>query len=163
MSERQFLAWSNRNKAQVGLDGHLELCHSPDALYDSGKRRSIVLSVPITEPGKYYVVFDNWFSFISAKQVTADIRLVHEGEDRLRAAEAKKQATDRERRVGQILGRLTDTLAAMEKEWGTRQVSSPLYIGVLDDPALNATSIWSRRLRGCRVDAVHDPLNTTDR
>ncbi len=51
-------------------------------LHDSGRRRSIVLNVPVSEPGTYFVCFDNRFSMLSRKTVWADIKLVQKEPER---------------------------------------------------------------------------------
>lgn len=127
-TEDQYLTWTKGQRARV--------------LYDSGRRRSVVLSVPVTSPGTYYVVFDNSFAIVAAKTVSADIRLIHGGEDVGRAEEVKRQVSERERRVGQIIQRLVEALQAAEKKWGTRQVSPPVYFQIADDPSINAFSYW---------------------
>ncbi len=122
-------------------------------LYDR-KDRSVVLSVPVTDPGKYFVCFDNSFSLFSIKDVTADIRYVHEGADVGRAEEVKRQATERERRIGRILARLIPTLKAEEEELGTHQITTPIYFTIVDDPALNAWADWTRRVIGMNRGTV---------
>jgi hypothetical protein len=67
LTARQFEAWAHDAKSET--------------LFNSGPRRSVVLSVPVTDPGTYYVVFDNRFSTLSAKRVQADIRFVHGSAD----------------------------------------------------------------------------------
>jgi hypothetical protein len=67
LTEQQFQVWTRSTH--------------PQALYDSGQRQSVVLSVPLNDPGTYYVVFDNRFSARSAKNIQADIRFVHRGVD----------------------------------------------------------------------------------
>src|SRR5439155_7204512 len=131
LTEQQFQVWTRSPR--------------PEVLYDSGQRRSVVLSVPASDPGTYYVVFDNRFSALSAKNVQADIRFVHEGVDTARADEVKRQATERDRRIGGILGKLVVKLRAGEKQLGTHQIQTPIYIGVLDDPSLNAAAMWQKR------------------
>ena len=76
LTEQQFQAW------------YIE----PAPLYDSGRRQSVVLSVPVSDPGTYYILFDNTFSAVAPKNVQADIRFVHRGVDTSRAAEMKRQA-----------------------------------------------------------------------
>ncbi len=63
----------------------------PSPLYDSGRRQSVVLSVSVSDPGTYYILFDNTFSAVSSKNVQADIRFLHRGVDTSRAAEMKRQ------------------------------------------------------------------------
>lgn len=48
-------------------------------LYDSGPQHNVQLNVPIDEPGKYAICFDNGFSVVASKAVRANINLVHEG------------------------------------------------------------------------------------
>lgn len=147
LTEQQFQVWTRSPR--------------PEALYDSGQRRSVVLRVPVSNPGTYYVVFDNRFSVLSPKNVEADIRFVHRGVDTGRAEEVKRQATEREQQIGGTLGKLVVKLREAEKQLGTHQIQTPINIGVVDDPTLNAGAIWQRRVivvtRGtmelCRVDA----------
>lgn len=116
--------------------------------YDSGKRRSVVLSVPVSEPGTYYVVFDNTFSMVSPKDVSTDLRLLHRGADTERVQELRRQATEREQRIGAILGKMVRVLQAKERELGTRQIQTPIYIAVSRDTAPNAYAAWQRRIVG---------------
>jgi len=63
LTERQFQLWQQNQPIQ--------------GLFDSGQRRSVVLSVRVSDPGTYFVVFDNRFSLVSPKNISADIRFVH--------------------------------------------------------------------------------------
>src|SRR5207237_10284619 len=63
----------------------------PLPLYDSGQRQSVVLGVPVSDAGTYYIVFDNRFSTLSSKNVQADIRFVHRGVDTRRAEDIRRQ------------------------------------------------------------------------
>ena len=76
LTEQQFQAWFVE----------------PAPLYDSGRRQSVVLSVPVSDPGTYYILFDNTFSAVSSKNVQADIRFLHRGVDTNRAAEMERRA-----------------------------------------------------------------------
>jgi peptidase M48-like protein len=114
-------------------------------LYDSGRRRSIVLSVSITESGNYYLVIDNRFTSLSPKRVTPDIRLVYDAVDIEGEKKAQEKQADRRRRAGLILGKLTESLEKMEEEWGTRQVSPPLNLAIQNDPKINAFAIWQAK------------------
>src|SRR5262245_18574457 len=111
LTEQQFQVWTRSPH--------------PQSLYDSGQRRSVVLSVPLNDPGTYYVVFDNRFSGLSPKSVQADIRFVHRGVDTARAEEVKRQVTDREKRIGGILNKLIVKLQQGEKQLGTHQIQTP--------------------------------------
>src|SRR4029079_3231710 len=107
-------------------------------LYDSGRRRSVVLSVSITDSGNYYLVIDNRFTPLSPKRGTPDIRLVYDAVDIEGEKKAQEKQAGRRRRAGLILGKLTESLEKMEKEWGTRQVSPPLNLAIQNDPKINA-------------------------
>src|SRR6266404_1125844 len=132
LTERQFQLWQQNQPIQ--------------GLFDSGQRRSVVLSVRVSDPGTYFVVFDNRFSLVSPKNVSADIRFVHKGVDTGRADEVKRQVSERAQRVASIMGRLVPPLQAAEREMGTHQVQTPLYFRILDDPQLNAFAMWPKRL-----------------
>src|SRR5438132_4616370 len=75
LTEQQFPAWQAE----------------PLPLYDSGQRQSVVLGVPVSDAGTYYIVFDNRFSTLSSKNVQADIRFVHRGVDTRRAEDIRRQ------------------------------------------------------------------------
>ena len=55
-------------------------------IFDSGKRRTIVMSVDFSEPGQYTLIFDNTFSLVSAKVVSGTVSLVNWGLDPARNA-----------------------------------------------------------------------------
>src|SRR5205814_2181515 len=74
-----------------------------------------------------------------------DVRFVHRGVDTTRADAMKRQATDRERRIGWVLSKLVVKLQEGEKQLGTHQIQTPIYIGVPDDPTLNAFAMWQKR------------------
>lgn len=131
LTARQFETWAHDAKSET--------------LFNSGPRRSVVLSVPVTDPGTYYVIFDNRFSMVSAKRIQADIRFVHGSADSPSEEDVARAATERERRLGAILGRLVEKLQALEKQLGTHQIRTPLYVGVVDDPSINAGALWRRR------------------
>lgn len=118
------------------------------ALYDSGQRRSVVLSVAVSDPGTYYIVFDNRFSALSPKIVQSSVRLVHAGVDLGRAEAVRQKATEREQRVGEALGRLIPKLQEKDRRLGTRQIQTPIFVSVVNDPNPNAFAVWPRRLVG---------------
>lgn len=65
MEENQFLNWQNGHKA--------------DLAYSSGRVTAGKLNIPLPqEPGAYYVVFSNRFSFITNKAVEADLKLQYD-------------------------------------------------------------------------------------
>jgi hypothetical protein len=51
--------------------------HQARALYQSQKTTVGSISVPINQPGVYYLAFNNQFSLISNKAVTANVLLYH--------------------------------------------------------------------------------------
>jgi TonB family protein len=124
LTESQFQAWQRDSQIH--------------GIYDSGKRRSIVLNTPVSEPGKYYVVFDNRFSIISTKNVQADLRLIYEGIDE----EAEGIEAQRWEKVGNILGTLVEKLQEWEQQWGTRQIKPPVKLTLVRTEQLNAYAWW---------------------
>jgi len=132
MTEQQFQLWQLNRQTQ--------------SLFDSGQRRSVVLSVRVNDPGTYYVVFDNRFSLVSPKNVSADVRFVYKGIDTNRAEDVKRQVSERAHRIARIMERLVPPLQAAERQMGTHQIRTPLYFGIQNDPTLNAFADWSRRL-----------------
>lgn len=61
LDEMSFINWKNR--------------HSAETLYNSGRETVGKINVALN-PGKYYLIFDNTFSFISDKGINAHIELV---------------------------------------------------------------------------------------
>src|SRR5258708_3297598 len=53
----------------AGNDIRVMVLKGQSLVYDSGRRRSVVLSVDFSEPGQYTLVFDNSFSMLSPKLV----------------------------------------------------------------------------------------------
>jgi hypothetical protein len=62
-----------------GNDIRVLVVRGSSVIYDSGRRRSIVMSVDVNEPGQYTIIFDNSFSVISPKIVTGGLSLVDWG------------------------------------------------------------------------------------
>ena len=52
-----------------GNDIVVQVVKDGKKIYDSGQLRSIVLSIPLNEPGNYTLVLSNTFSIISSKVV----------------------------------------------------------------------------------------------
>jgi hypothetical protein len=113
-------------------------------VFDSGQQRSIVLSVPLTEPGQYSLIITNEFSVISSKVVWGSVNLYSDGEDTSRAvSESKKQQT-RQAMARKILHELYTTLETDERQWYTRQVPIEPRIIVTTDDDLNAYAVASQ-------------------
>src|SRR2546426_523438 len=79
-------------------------------IYDSGKRRSVVLSVDFSEPGQYTLMFDNSFSLISPKVVSGAISLVHWGMNIEQDAADRQAAMEHYAQSFRVLQRLFETL-----------------------------------------------------
>lgn len=99
---------------QVVKDGRI--------IYDSGQLRSIVLSIPLNEPGNYSLILSNRFSIISSKVVWGNVNLYSDGADSARTSEELRRQSLRESVSREILNRLYSALQSNEREWYTRQV-----------------------------------------
>jgi hypothetical protein len=115
-------------------------------LFDSGRRRSVVLSIKLDEPGEYTLTFDNSFSIVSRKTVSARIALVYWGVNKHNNSLEQKTARERYQRASGILRRLYDTLEADERSWGTRQLTGFPEIRLESGGAINAAAEWPRNL-----------------
>jgi len=107
-------------------------------IYHSGQLRSIVLSIPLNEPGNYSLVLSNKFSIISSKIVWGNVNLYSDGEDTARTSEEVRRQALRESVSREILNRLYSTLQSNEREWYTRQVPIRPTVFVTRDRSLNA-------------------------
>jgi hypothetical protein len=111
-------------------------------VYDSGRRRSVVLSVDCSEPGSYTLVFDNSFSVVSPKVVTGTISLVHWGVDTAQnALDAQANAMHYQQATA-IVQRLYAALKADERSWGTTQLVGVPHLIFRPDPTVNAAASW---------------------
>ncbi len=70
--------------------------------FDSGPRRSVVLSVDCSEPGAYSVVFDNSSSLLFPRVVSGTISLVHSGVDAGREEADRKEAEEHFRMASSV-------------------------------------------------------------
>ena len=113
-------------------------------IYDSGQLRSIVLSIPLNEPGNYALIFTNDFSIVSSKVVWGSVNLYSDGEDAARTNDESRRQAQRESVAREILRKLYNTLQANEREWYTRQVPVMPTIAVTRDHSLNAYAIVPR-------------------
>jgi hypothetical protein len=112
-------------------------------VYDSGRRRSVVLSVDFSEPGQYQLIFDNSFSLISPKVVFGRISLVHWGVDAEKNEADRQAAVAHYTQVTGIIQRLYAALKADERVWGTSQLFALPSIRILNDGSINATANWT--------------------
>lgn len=63
MSDDEFVNWQNR--------------HSVTPIYNSGRVTQATINVSLPQPGTYYLVFNNRFSFVSPKAVQDNISLTY--------------------------------------------------------------------------------------
>lgn len=108
------------------------------AVYDSGQLRSIVLSIPLNEPGNYTLILTNDFSVVSSKVVWGYVNLYSDGVDTAKTIDEVRRQNQRESVAGEILNKLYDTLESNERESYTRQVPVKPRIVVTRDHSLNA-------------------------
>jgi Peptidase family M48 len=114
------------------------------AVFDSGQQRSIVLSIPLNEPGQYSLIITNEFSIISSKVVWGYVNLYSDGEDTPRASSEARKQQSRQILAQRILHELYGALEADEKQWYTRQVPVEPRIIVTSDDDLNAFAVPSQ-------------------
>ena len=121
-----------------GNDIVVQVIKDGRVIYNSGQLRSIVLSIPLDEPGKYSLILSNSFSVVSSKVVWGYVNLYSDGEDRARTNDEVRKQQQRETVSREILTKLYDTLKSNEREWYTRQIPVKPTIFVTRDAALNA-------------------------
>lgn len=126
-----------------GNDIRVVVTKDQKLIYDSERRRSVVLSVDVSEPGQYALIFDNSFSLISDKGVAGRISLVHWGMDAQKNVADQQAASEHQRRGMRIIQRLYATLKANEKVWGTTQLFAVPSLRVANDQSINAGANWS--------------------
>jgi len=113
------------------------------AVYDSGRRRSVVMSVDFREPGQYVLVLDNSFSAISPKVVSGTISLVYSGVDEAKNDEMRQELVADARRGTAILTRLYNALKSDESAMGTTQLLRIPSVKASDDLTVNARGSWA--------------------
>jgi hypothetical protein len=127
----------------AGNDIRVLILKNGSAVYDSGRRRSVVMSVDFSEPGQYTLVFDNSFSTLSPKIVSGTISLVYSGVDSAKNAAFRQELIDDNSRGNRILQRLYDALKADEQFLGTTQLSSAPTLRLIENPTINAAGNWA--------------------
>lgn len=145
---QQFSTRSNFRNARIagsiqasggsGNDIRILVLKGNSVVFDSGQRRSVVISVDFSQPGQYTLVFDNAFSLLSPKIVAGRISLVHWGVDQDRNAAAAQQFQQRFQLSTRTLARLYSTLRANERIWATTQVPAQPRVTLIDNPTVNA-------------------------
>jgi hypothetical protein len=126
-----------------GNDIRVLVVKGSSLVYDSGQRRSVVMSVDFSEPGQYVLVFDNTFSVMSPKTITGTISLVHGGVDTEKNNADKQEAATAYAQATAIIQRLYAALKADERLWGTTQLFAVPAIRLNGDLSINAAANWS--------------------
>jgi hypothetical protein len=127
----------------TGNDIRVLVIKGQSLIYDSGRRRSVVMSVDFSEPGQYVLIFDNSFSLVSPKVVAGMISLVHWGLDAEQNAQDRHNAIEHVTQATGILHRLYAALKADERIWGTSQVFAEPVIRLNNDDTINAAGNWT--------------------
>jgi len=127
-----------------GNDIIVRVVKDGNVIYDSGQLRSIVLSIPLNEPGNYTLILTNQFSIVSSKVVWGYVNLYSDGEDSAKTTDEARRQLQRESVAREILNKLYDTLESNEREWYTRQVPVKPTIVVTRDHSLNAHAVIPR-------------------
>jgi hypothetical protein len=101
----EFTSESNHRNARIagsvhaqggsGNDIRVLVLKGQSVVYDSGRLRSVVLSVDCSEPGRYTLIFDNSFSISSAKVASGEVSLIHKGPDGEHDATDQREANAR--------------------------------------------------------------------
>jgi hypothetical protein len=126
-----------------GNDIRVLVATGQSIIYDSGRRRSVVMSVDFSRPGQYTLVFDNSFSLVSPKVVFGRISLVHWGVDVQKDLADREEAANRYQQAVSVLGRLYDALRSDERIWGTSQMLAPPQVRLINDRSINAAASWT--------------------
>ena len=125
-----------------GNDIEVKIVKDGSVIYSSGRRRSVVLSVPCEKAGRYTLILDNGFSMLSKKLVQGKISLVHWGEDVERSQQEKEASKRRLELARKIVGVLHSTLRSNEHRWGTSQLRSTPTVRLVQGDAPNAYAAW---------------------
>ncbi len=137
------IAGNLQAKGGSGNDIRVMVVKGQSLVYDSGQRRSVVLSVDFSEPGQYVLMFDNSFSLLSPKVVFGTVSLVHSGVDAGRNEADEEEAVAHFTRASQIMQRLYAALKANERVWGTSQLTGVPEVRLLNESSINATANWT--------------------
>jgi emp24/gp25L/p24 family/GOLD len=126
-----------------GNDIRVLVVRGSSLIYDSGHRRSIVMSVDVSEPGQYTIIFDNSFSVISPKIVTRGLSLVDWGVDTARSEADAQESVAHYAQASRIVQRLFDVLKADERVLRTSQLAAAPTIRLSNEDSINAVSNWA--------------------
>jgi hypothetical protein len=127
----------------TGNDIRILVAKGQSIVYDSGRRRSVVMSVDFSEPGQYVLMFDNSFSVVSPKIVAGTISLVHWGMNAEQNETDKEEAIAHYRQAFGIMQRIYAALKANERVWGTTQLFAVPAIRLNNESSINAAANWT--------------------
>jgi Zn-dependent protease with chaperone function len=127
----------------AGNDIRVLVIKDQTILFDSGRRRSVVVSADCSEPGRYSLVIDNSFSLLSPKVVYGSISIVHSGMDATKMEALRQADLAYVQRATGTLNRLYHYLKADERAWATSQMTAVSAIRVRADLSINADASWA--------------------
>jgi hypothetical protein len=127
----------------TGNDIRVLVVKGQSLVYDSGRRRSVVVSVDSSEPGQYALIFDNSFSLVSPKTVAGTISLVHWGVNAEQNEADKEEAITHYREASSVMQRLYTALKSDERVWGTTQLFAVPAIRLSNESSINAAANWT--------------------
>jgi hypothetical protein len=136
--KRARLAGNVMARGGGGNDIVVQVVKNGRVIYNSGQLRSIVISIPLDEPGQYSFVLSNTFSVVSSKIVWGNVSLYSDGQDLNRTSDELKKRQVREGVAREILTKLYASLEKNERQWYTRQVPVIPTIVVTAEHDLNA-------------------------
>jgi hypothetical protein len=136
------IAGSVQAQGGAGNDIRVLVVKGQSLIYDSGRRRSVVMSVDCTEPGQYVLMFDNSFSLVSPKIVAGTISLVHWGVNVEQNEADRQEAIAHYTQASDIMQRLYAALKADERVWGTTQLFAVPAIRLNNESSINAAANW---------------------
>jgi len=137
------IAGSVRAQGGTGNDIRVVVVKGQSLVYDSGRLRSVVMSVDCSEPGQYVLIFDNSFSLVSPKIVAGTISFVHWGVDSEQNEADTEEAVTHFKEAFRIMQRLYAALKADERVWGTTQLFAVPAIRLSNESSINAAANWS--------------------
>lgn len=102
----------------AGNDIRVLAVRGQSVIYDSGRRRSVVISVDSREPGEYVLVFDNSSSVVSPKIVAENLPLIHRGVNAEQHESDKQESSAHYTHASGIIERLYVALKVDERVSG---------------------------------------------
>jgi len=137
------IAGSVQAQGGAGNDIRVLVAKGQSLIYDSGRRRSVVMSVDCSEAGHYVLMFDNSFSLVSPKIVAGTISLVHWGVNVEQNEADRQEAITHYTQASGIMQRLYAALKADERVWGTAQLFAVPAIRLNNESSINAAASWA--------------------